>query len=98
MSEKRLGLTCVIDAHGALLGIVTDGDLRRAMEQIPDFMHLKARELMTEYPKTVEANLSAVDALAFMEKLSITSLLIIDAAGKPIGVLHIHDLLKVGLM
>jgi arabinose-5-phosphate isomerase len=98
MSEKRLGLTCVIDARGALQGIVTDGDLRRAMEQTPDFMHLKARELMTESPKTVEATLSAADALTLMEKLSITSLLIIDAARKPIGVLHVHDLLKAGLM
>jgi arabinose-5-phosphate isomerase len=98
MSEKRLGLTCVIDARGILQGIVTDGDLRRAMEQIPDFMHLKARELMTESPKTVEVTLSAADALALMEKFSITSLLIIDAARKPIGVLHVHDLLKAGLM
>lgn len=98
ISEKRLGLTCVIDADGCLQGIITDGDLRRAMEQTPDLLHLTARELMTRHPKTVEGATSAVEALALMEKFSITCLLIIDAATKPIGVLHIHDLLKAGLM
>jgi arabinose-5-phosphate isomerase len=98
MSEKRLGLTCVIDADGRLQGIITDGDLRRAMEQTPDLLHLKAREFMTTYPKTIDRATTAVEALALMEKFSITSLLIIDVATKPIGVLHVHDLLKAGLL
>jgi arabinose-5-phosphate isomerase len=98
MSEKRLGLTCVIDAGGSLQGLITDGDLRRAMEQFPHILHLKACEIMTRHPKTVAETLPAVDALALMEKFSITSLLIVDETGKPTGVLHIHDLLKAGLM
>jgi arabinose-5-phosphate isomerase len=98
MSEKRLGLTCVIDADGRLQGIITDGDLRRAMEQTPDLLRLKARELMTTYPKIVESTTTAGEALALMEKFSITSLLIIDPDTKPIGVLHVHDLLKAGLV
>jgi arabinose-5-phosphate isomerase len=98
MSEKRLGLTCVINTDGCLQGIITDGDLRRAMEQTSDLLYLKARELMTRHPKTVERTTAAVEALALMEKFSITSLLILDAATKPIGVLHIHDLLKAGLV
>jgi arabinose-5-phosphate isomerase len=98
MSEKRLGLTCVIDSTGCLQGIITDGDLRRAMEQTPDLLGLKAAELMTRHPKAVGALTLAVEALALMEKFAITSLLIIDTATKPLGVLHIHDLLKAGLM
>jgi arabinose-5-phosphate isomerase len=98
MSEKRLGLTCVIDADGRLQGIITDGDLRRAMEQTPDLLRLKARELMTTYPQIVESTTTAGEALALMEKFSITSLLIIDPDTKPIGVLHVHDLLKAGLV
>ncbi len=98
MSEKRLGVTCVIDSTGCLQGIITDGDLRRAMEQTPDLLGLKAAELMTRHPKTVGALTLAVEALALMEKFAITSLLIIDTATKPLGVLHIHDLLKAGLM
>jgi arabinose-5-phosphate isomerase len=98
MSGKRLGLTCVVDAEGRLQGIITDGDLRRSMERTPDLLRLKARELMTRHPKTVEAVTPAVEALALMEKFSITSLLIVDAATRPMGVLHVHDLLKAGLM
>jgi len=98
MSGKRLGLTCVVDAAGRLQGLITDGDLRRAMEQADDLWCLKARELMTKHPKTVELATPAAEALAVMEKCSITSLLIVDADARPIGVLHVHDLLKAGLM
>ena len=98
ISEKRLGLTCVIDTHGSLQGLITDGDLRRALEQFTDVLRLKARDLMTAQPKTVDEMTSAADALALMEKFSITSLLIVDVTQKPTGVLHVHDLLKAGLM
>jgi arabinose-5-phosphate isomerase len=98
MSGKRLGLTCVVDGAGRLQGLITDGDLRRSMERIADLGPLNARELMTKPPKTVELATPAVEALALMEKYSITSLLIIDADARPIGVLHVHDLLKAGLM
>lgn len=98
MSSKRLGLTCVVDGAGRLLGIITDGDLRRSMERPVDLLRLSARELMTSHPKTVELATPAVEALTLMEKYSITSLLIVDTDARPIGVLHIHDLLKAGLM
>jgi arabinose-5-phosphate isomerase len=98
MSGKRLGLTCVVDAAGRLQGLITDGDLRRSLEQTDDLWHLKARELMTKHPKTIALATPAVEALALMERYSITSLLIADADARPIGVLHVHDLLKAGLM
>jgi arabinose-5-phosphate isomerase len=98
MSGKRLGLTCVVDAAGRLQGLITDGDLRRSMERTDDLWRLKARELMTRHPKTVALATPAVEALALMERCSITSLLIVDADARPIGVLHVHDLLKAGLM
>jgi arabinose-5-phosphate isomerase len=98
MSGKRLGLTCVVDSAGRLQGLITDGDLRRGMERTVDLGGLSARELLTKHPKTVEVATPAVEALALMEKYSITSLLITDADARPIGVLHIHDLLKAGLM
>jgi arabinose-5-phosphate isomerase len=98
MSGKRLGLTCVVDGAGRLQGIITDGDLRRSMERTADLLRLNARELMTRHPKTVGLATPAVEALALMEKYSITSLLITAADERPIGVLHVHDLLKAGLM
>jgi arabinose-5-phosphate isomerase len=98
ISGKRLGMTCVVDADGRLQGIITDGDLRRALERTTDLLQVQARSLMTPNPKLVEAESLATDALALMEKFSITSLLIIDADARPRGVLHIHDLLKAGLL
>jgi arabinose-5-phosphate isomerase len=98
MSSKRLGLTCVVAADGGLQGIITDGDLRRAMERSADLLHLKASEVMTRHAKTVDTATPAVEALLLLEKFAITALLIIDAETKPIGVLHVHDLLKAGLM
>jgi arabinose-5-phosphate isomerase len=98
ISGKRLGMTCVVDADGRLRGIITDGDLRRALERTTDLLQVQARSLMTPNPKLVEAESLATDALALMEKFSITALLIIDADARPRGVLHIHDLLKAGLL
>jgi arabinose-5-phosphate isomerase len=67
------------------------------MERTTDLGGLKAYELMTRHPKTVELGTPAIEALSLMEKYSITSLLILDADSRPIGVLHVHDLLKAGL-
>jgi arabinose-5-phosphate isomerase len=98
MSSKRLGLTCVVDSAGRLQGLITDGDLRRSMERTADLERLTARQLMTEHPKTIDLAAPAVEALALMEKYSITSLLIVGAEAQLIGVLHVHDLLKAGLL
>jgi arabinose-5-phosphate isomerase len=98
MSAKRLGVTGVVDASGVLIGVVTDGDLRRAIESRGDLRPLTARDLMTARPKTVAAGALAESALAAMERHSITALFIVDREGKPVGVLHLHDLLRAGVV
>jgi arabinose-5-phosphate isomerase len=94
MSAKRLGCTGVIDAEGCLTGIVTDGDLRRAVERGAGHLPSTAAGLMTRRPKTVGRGELAVTALELMERHSITQLFIVDDDGRPDGVLHLHDLLR----
>jgi arabinose-5-phosphate isomerase len=96
MSSKRLGVTGVVDDAGNLVGVVTDGDLRRALQRTTDLHHLTAADLMTRQPKTIEAAALAARALAEMERKSITSLFVLDGR-RPIGVVHLHDLLKAGV-
>ncbi|HXH14153.1 MAG TPA: KpsF/GutQ family sugar-phosphate isomerase [Alphaproteobacteria bacterium] len=98
ISEKRLGMTCVIDGAGRLQGIITDGDLRRALERSADPLRLRAHAFMTPHPKVVAEDMPATEALALMEKYAITSLVIVNEDSRPVGVLHVHDLLKAGLM
>jgi arabinose-5-phosphate isomerase len=90
MSEKRLGLVGVTDGHGHLVGVITDGDLRRNIERGLDHT---AAEFMTGSPKTVAADALVGDAVSLFEEYKITSLFVVDENGgkKPIGVLHIHD-------
>lgn len=98
ISGKRLGVTAVVDQHDALLGIVTDGDLRRAVQRKGNPQDLSAADIMTRQPKTIEAGALAARALAEMERHSITSLFVLDpATRRPIGVVHLHDLLKAGV-
>jgi arabinose-5-phosphate isomerase len=98
MTGKRLGVTGVLDAGGRLVGVVTDGDLRRAMGRDVDVRLTVAADVMTAGPKTVDGNALAAQALAVMQERSITSLFIVDpASGRPLGVLHLHDLLKAGV-
>ncbi|MEW6271884.1 MAG: KpsF/GutQ family sugar-phosphate isomerase [Thermodesulfobacteriota bacterium] len=98
MSAKRLGLTGVLAGDGTLVGIITDGDLRRAAERYGDLLRFSAGELMTRGPKTVPAGALAESALALMEQHSITALFIVEADGRPAGVLHMHDLLRAGVV
>jgi arabinose-5-phosphate isomerase len=98
MSSKRLGLTGVIAADGSLAGIVTDGDLRRAIQTHGDVLRFSAGEVMTRAPKTVPAGALAESALALMEQHAITALFIVDAGGRPAGVLHLHDLLRAAVV
>ncbi len=98
VSAKRLGLTGVVGADGRLAGIITDGDLRRAVQQHGDVLRFAASELMTRAPKTVPAGALAESALALMEQHSITALFIVDADGRPAGVLHLHDLLRAAVV
>jgi arabinose-5-phosphate isomerase len=94
MSAKRLGCTGVVDAVGRLCGIVTDGDLRRAVERGAGRLPATATAAMTGRPKTVGRGELAVTALELMERHRITQLFIVDDEGRPDGVLHLHDLLR----
>ena len=106
MTSKRLGLTGVIDAAGVLVGVITDGNIRRAFERLPDVQRATARDLMTQArresmtgpPKTIDAEALAARAVAIMEQLAITALFVVDAAGRPTGVVHLHDLLRAGVV
>jgi arabinose-5-phosphate isomerase len=97
MTSKRLGATAVIDENGDLLGIVTDGDLRRMLSKGELNPSLKAFEIMGTNPKTITKDEYAVNALYLMQELNITQLIVINEK-KPIGFVHLHDLLKEGLI
>jgi len=92
MSSKRLGMTCVVDDAGVLVGVITDGDLRRLMLRTSDVLSLTAVEVMTPRPITIARNLLAVEALKTMETHKITSVVVADDRGTVEGVVHLHDL------
>jgi arabinose-5-phosphate isomerase len=99
ITGKRLGVTGVVDDSGALAGIITDGDLRRALAKIRDVRSASAADIMTRNPKTISAAALAAQAVAIMERYSITSLFVLrDATRQPVGVIHLHDLLKAGVV
>lgn len=97
ISEKKLGLAILTDKNGTMTGVLTDGDIRRTLVKYHDVKTLKAKDVMTVNPKTINPEALAAKALNLMEKYSITALAITDSAQKPVGVLHIHDLLKAGV-
>ena len=93
MSHKRLGITGVIDQAGTLVGVVSDGDLRRLLERDgPRIMGDTAADAMSRSPKTIVGSAFAAEALRLMEERKITSLFVLDGAGAPAGILHLHDL------
>ena len=98
ISEHKLGLALIVDAKGLLTGILTDGDIRRNLIKYKDVSNLKVVDAMTKSPKTVKADSYAASALHLMEKYSITALPIVNEVGEPVGVVHIHDLLKAGVV
>ncbi|HED08175.1 MAG TPA: KpsF/GutQ family sugar-phosphate isomerase [Ignavibacteria bacterium] len=97
ITSKRLGATCVVNQNGILKGIITDGDLRRLLEKSLSINGLKAKEIMTSDPKVLEQDYLASFALQQMENYKITSLVIIDTEKKPVGMIHLHDLINLGL-
>lgn len=97
MTSKRLGATCVVDVTGTLLGIITDGDLRRLLQKTSDVIALTAEEIMTRNPKTILKGSLAVEGLRMMETYNITQLVIVDKGNFPVGMVHLHDLVKAGL-
>jgi arabinose-5-phosphate isomerase len=97
MTSKRLGATCVVDAAGKLGGIVTDGDLRRLLQRTKNVTNVTAADAMTKNPKTIRKGLLAATALEEMESFNITQLVVVDELHRPVGMLHLHDLVKAGL-
>jgi arabinose-5-phosphate isomerase len=96
ISSKRLGATAVLDGE-VLKGIITDGDLRRMLERNADFREITAQQIMSASPKTIEPETLVVDALAMMRKSNITQLLVVER-NHYLGVLHLHDILKEGII
>ncbi len=97
MTSKRLGVTVVLDNEHHIKGIITDGDLRRMLEKESDTKHLEAQDIMSSNPKTINEYALAVDALELMRSMSITQL-IVENEGQYIGIIHLHDLIKEGLI
>jgi len=97
MTSKRLGATCVVDEKGTLCGIITDGDLRRLLQGTTDVSSVSANQVMTRKPKTILLGALAATALREMENYKITQLIIVDEADRPVGMVHLHDLVKAGL-
>ena len=97
MTTKRLGCTCVINADGTLAGLITDGDLRRLLQKRSDISDTKVSEVMVRKPKTIAAGTLAVVALQEMESYNITQVIVVDEGEVPVGVIHLHDLVKAGL-
>jgi arabinose-5-phosphate isomerase len=92
MSSKGLGMTCVVDGGDALLGIITDGDLRRHMAKAPGILQLAASDVMTRGPVSIPPSTLAAEALNIMEARKITSIVVVDGDSRVTGVVHLHDL------
>jgi len=100
ITSKRLGVTGVSNPEGHLVGVITDGDLRRALEKFSDLFNREASEVMTKNPKWIEKDALAAKAVQRMEEYSITSLFVFNKTGDkvPVGIIHLHDLLKAGVV
>jgi arabinose-5-phosphate isomerase len=98
MTAKKLGMTTVIDREGALLGVITDGDLRRFIQRGTDLVRATASELATQNPKTIGPDDLAAKAVEMMERFSITTLVVTEGDREIRGIIHLHDLLKNGIV
>ena len=96
ISERRLGVTAVLE-NERIVGIITDGDLRRMLSKTTDINHFTAKDIMGKNPKTIQENAMAIAALEKLESNNITQILVVDAQEKYIGVVHLHDLIKEGI-
>jgi arabinose-5-phosphate isomerase len=97
MTSKGFGCVGIVDARGAIVGIITDGDLRRHMDMGPDLMTAVVDDVMTRNPKTIRGDLLASEALEILNSSKITALIVTDG-GKPIGIVHLHDILRAGVV
>jgi arabinose-5-phosphate isomerase len=99
ITSKKLGMTTVTDSSGRIRGVVTDGDLRRLLEkQLSDLLKMPAKQVMSTRPKVIHRTALAAEAVQRMEAHSITALVVVDAQGLVEGVIHLHDLLKIGIV
>ena len=96
ISEKRLGVTAVVE-NDKVIGIITDGDIRRMLNDRDTFADVTAKDIMTKNPKTITSDAMVVEALNIMEDFSITQLVVADQT-KYKGILHLHDILKEGII
>ncbi len=95
MSSKGFGVVGIVDEHGALIGVITDGDLRRHMAG--DLLSQPVEEVMSHNPRVVKGDVLASAAMEFMQEHKVTVLFLVDEAQMPVGILHIHDLLRAGV-
>ncbi|NOS81587.1 MAG: KpsF/GutQ family sugar-phosphate isomerase [Nitrospira sp.] len=98
MSAKKLGMTTVVDQSGTLLGVITDGDLRRFLQQGGDFSKVTAGSLASHQPKLIGPDELAAKAVEMMERFTITTLVVADDAKRIVGIVHLHDILKHGIV
>jgi len=98
MSDKGFGCTAIVDDDNKLSGIITDGDLRRGLEKYDEIFSRKIRDIGTNFPKVIDKKALAAKALQIMEEHSITSLFTVDENDTPNGILHLHDLLREGIV
>lgn len=97
ISEYKLGMAMVLNSNKQLVGVLTDGDIRRTIIKFPDISNIQVRDVMTENPKRITSDAYAASALNLMEKYSITALAVVDENNIPVGVIHVHDLLRAGV-
>lgn len=97
ISEYKLGMAMVVDSDGKLSGVLTDGDIRRTVIKYHDISTLRIKDVMTSNPKRITSDAYAASALNLMEKFSITALAVVDENNVPVGVIHVHDLLRAGV-
>lgn len=97
MTHKRLGMLMILDAERNLMGIFTDGDLRRVLNQDLDIQKTTIGQMMNRQPRTVHSGTLVADAMHVMKAFKITVLIVVDDVNKPLGVLHMHDVLRVGI-
>ena len=98
MTQKGFGMTTIISKDKTLIGVFTDGDLRRAIDQKVNISTTTMAAVMSPHPKTINKDMLAVEALTIMESTSITALIVEDETGRPAGVLHLHDILRAGVV
>ena len=100
ITGKRLGVAGITNPRGELIGVITDGDLRRALERYPDLLERRVEEIMNRDPKKIERQALAAQALHIMEQNSITSLFVYDQerVDVPVGIVHMHDLIRAGIL